>query len=104
MTNQLSTSMLFAGKLRTLREKKHLLQRQLASALEIDTPMYSRIERGERRAERGQVLLLAKLLNTDEKELLQQWLADKVYEVLAEEDDDGSVLNMVAENISGYGK
>ena len=45
--------MLFAGKLRTLREKKHLLQRQLASALEIDTPMYSRIERGERRAKRG---------------------------------------------------
>lgn len=39
----------FADKLKELREKKQLLQRQLASALEIDTPMYSRIERGERK-------------------------------------------------------
>lgn len=39
--------MLFANKLKELREEKQLLQRQLASALEIDTPMYSRIERGK---------------------------------------------------------
>ena len=52
--------MLFADKLKELREKKQLLQRQLASALEIDTPMYSRIERGERKAKREQVILLAK--------------------------------------------
>lgn len=40
--------MLFADKLKELREGKRLLQRQLASALEIDTPMYSRIERGKK--------------------------------------------------------
>lgn len=59
--------MLFADKLKELREKKQLLQRQLASALEIDTPMYSRIERGERKAKREQVVLLAKLLGANEK-------------------------------------
>lgn len=63
--------MLFADKLKELREGKQLLQRQLASALEIDTPMYSRIERGERKAKREQVILLAKLLGENEKELLQ---------------------------------
>jgi transcriptional regulator with XRE-family HTH domain len=47
-----------------------MLQRQLASALEMDTPMYSKMERGERLAKREQVVLIAKLLNTDEKELL----------------------------------
>ena len=78
--------MLFANKLKELREEKQLLQRQLASALEIDTPMYSRIERGERKAKREQVILLAKLLDANEKEFLQLWLADKVYDVLAEED------------------
>lgn len=35
--------MLFAVKIRQLREEKQLLQRELASALEIDTPMYSKI-------------------------------------------------------------
>ena len=73
--------MLFANKLKELREEKQLLQRQLASALEIDTPMYSRIERGERKAKREQVILLAKLLDANEKEFLQLWLADKVYDV-----------------------
>ena len=96
--------MLFADKLKELREKKQLLQRQLASALEIDTPMYSRIERGERKAKREQVILLAKLLGTNEKELLQLWLADKVYDVLAEEDCADGVINMVAEKIREYGK
>jgi transcriptional regulator with XRE-family HTH domain len=47
-----------------------MLQQQLASALEMDTPMYSKMERGERLAKREQVVLIAKLLNTDEKELL----------------------------------
>ncbi|MBF1601619.1 MAG: helix-turn-helix transcriptional regulator [Prevotella sp.] len=96
--------MLFADKLKELREKKQLLQRQLASALEIDTPMYSRIERGERKAKREQVILLAKLLGANEKDFLQLWLADKVYDVLAEEDCAVGVINMVAENIREYGK
>ena len=69
--------MLFANKLKELREEKQLLQRQLASALEIDTPMYSRIERGERKAKREQVILLAKLLDANEKEFLQLWLSNK---------------------------
>lgn len=97
--------MLFADKLKELREGERLLQRQLASTLEIDTPMYSRIERGERKAKREQVILLAKLLGANEKELLQLWLADKVYDVLAAEENcaDG-VINMIAENIRKYGK
>ena len=70
--------MLFADKIRQLREEKQLLQRQLASALEIDTPMYSKIERGDRPAKREQVVALAKILSTNETELLTLWLADKI--------------------------
>ncbi|MDY3070290.1 MAG: hypothetical protein SOR57_11725 [Parabacteroides sp.] len=36
---------------------KTALQRQLASFLEIDTPMFSKIERGDRRAKHTQVYL-----------------------------------------------
>lgn len=70
--------MLFADRIRQLREEKQLLQRQISSALEIDTPMYSKIERGERPAKREQVIALAKILSTNETELLTLWLADKI--------------------------
>ncbi len=38
--------MLFGNKIRELRDEQELLQHQLAAALEIDTPMFSKIERG----------------------------------------------------------
>ena len=77
--------MLFANKIRRLREEQQLLQRQLAAALEIDTPMYSKLERGDRPAKRTQVVALAKLLSTDETELLTLWLADKIIDVAKDE-------------------
>ena len=51
--------MLFGKKIRELRDENGVLQRQLASLLEIDTPMFSKIERGDRRAKREQVIKLA---------------------------------------------
>ena len=39
-----------------MRDKHGVLQRQLASLIEIDTPMFSKIERGDRRAKREQVI------------------------------------------------
>ena len=77
--------MLFADKIRQLREEKQLLQRQLASALEIDTPMYSKIERGDRPAKREQVIEIAKILNTEVNNLLTLWLADKILDVIENE-------------------
>ena len=40
-----------------------MLQRQLAAQLEIDTPMFCKIERGERRAKREHVIKLAEYLH-----------------------------------------
>ena len=77
--------MLFADKIKQLREEKQLFQRQLAEALEIDTPMYCKIERGSRPIKRTQVVALAKFLSIDETELLTLWLTDKVLEVLEDE-------------------
>ncbi len=77
--------MRFCDKLRELRESRVLLQRQLAASLEIDTPMYSKIERGERRAKREQVSLLGKLLETNTDDLLTLWLADLIYDLVKEE-------------------
>ena len=79
--------MLFGNKIRELRDEQKLLQRQLAAALEIDTPMFSKIERGDRRAKREQVVKLAELLHQDENEMLKLWLADKLIDAIGNEKD-----------------
>ena len=79
--------MLLGKRIKELREEQKLLQRQLAAILEIDTPMFSKIERGDRRAKRGQVITLAQQFKVDESELLTLWLADKVLDALKEGDD-----------------
>lgn len=79
--------MLFSNSIRTLRENRRLPQRELANALDIDVPLYSRIERGERPVKREQISVIAKVLNTDEQELLKLWLADQVSAVLGSESE-----------------
>ncbi len=77
--------MLFANKIRQLREEKGLLQRHISAALDMDNAMYCKIERGDRRAKREQVVQLAELLQTDQDELLSLWLADQITAVVADE-------------------
>jgi len=74
--------------IKEFREERDLLQRQLSAALEIDTPMYSIIERGERKAKRSQIPILAKLLEVNEKDLLTIWLADKVLDAVENDEDE----------------
>ena len=95
-------SNIFAEKIRQLREDKQLLQRQISAALEMDNALYCKIERGDRIARREQVIKLAALLDTDKEELLKLWLADKVYDIVGEEDTANDVLNIVARNIVDY--
>ena len=92
--------MLFADKIRSLREEKKMLQRELAAALSVDTPMYSRIERGERPIKREQIKILADILCADESELLKLWLADQVSALLnGEENIINDVLDIAKQSI-----
>ena len=79
--------MLSGNKIRSLRDEQGILQRQVAAYLEIDTPMFSKIERGDRRAKRSQVIQMATYFKVDEKEMLTLWLADKVLDALEDEDE-----------------
>jgi transcriptional regulator with XRE-family HTH domain len=92
-------NMLFAEKIKQLRDKREMPQRQLAAALEIDTATYCKIERGERRAKREHVIILANLFKTDQKELLNLWLADQVYSFVKDEENAEKILDIVHESI-----
>lgn len=76
---------LFGTKIRSLREASGILQRQVAYHLDIDSPMLSNVERGERKARREWIPKLAQLLKTNEDELLTAWLADRIQELVQDE-------------------
>ena len=78
--------MLLGNKIRALRDEQGVLQRQLAAYLEIDTPIFSKIERGDRRAKRSQIIMLAEYFHVDEKKMLTLWLTDKILDALKGED------------------
>ena len=94
--------MLFADRIKKLREQRQMPQRQLAAALEIDTATYCKIERGERRAKREQVSLLADLFETDKNSLLNLWLAEQIYSVVKDEENAEKVLEIVHESVIEY--
>ena len=77
--------MLLAQRIKIAREEKGLLQKQLASALDIDVPMYCRIERGDRQAKREQVIQLSRIFNIEQDELLSLWITDKINSVIVSE-------------------
>ena len=87
----------FGEQIKQLREQNQLLQRQLANALDMDTAMLSKIERGERKAKREHIPLLASLLQINEKELLTIWLADQIVQLVENEEQALQAIK-IAEN------
>ncbi len=77
--------MLFAQRIKKARIEKGLLQKELAIALNVDIPMYSRIERGDRLAKREQVIHLSDILDIEREELLSLWIADRVNAVIGDD-------------------
>jgi len=86
--------MIFGNRIRKLREKQGLLLRQLAAVLAVDTATISKIERGSRQAKKEHLPILAKILKTDVKELKTLWLADKLYEIVEDEEYGLSALKV----------
>ncbi len=91
----------FGSRIRQLREQQQILQRQVASLLEIDTPLYSKIERGERIARKEVAIRLAEIFKTDKDELLTLWLADQVFDVVKDESVADEALKSVSRKIKG---
>ena len=87
---------LFTQKIKAARVRSGLLQKQLASALNIDVPMYSRIERGDRQAKKEQVVLLSDILNIEREELLSLWIADKINAIIG---DDKNIADKALKTI-----
>lgn len=88
--------------LRESREKKGLLLRQVAALLDIDTAILSKIERGERKANKDQILKLADILDLNKDELLVHYLSEKIAYELKDEDVASKTLKVAEERIKYY--
>ena len=89
----------FAYRIKELREQHHLLQRQVAALLDIDTPLLSKIERGERMPKKEMVIKLSVVLKANKDELLTLWLADQLYNVIEGETLADEALKSVTKKL-----
>jgi HTH-type transcriptional regulator, competence development regulator len=89
----------FGERIRELRTKQNLLLRQLASQLDVDTSIISKVERGDRQLKKEQIPLLAQILKADVEELQTLWLADQLYNMVQGEPMADEALKSVTKKI-----
>ncbi|MDR2407131.1 MAG: helix-turn-helix transcriptional regulator [Bacteroidales bacterium] len=87
------------GIIKKMREEEKLPLRIVAAYLNIDQAILSKIERGQRRANREQIVKLAEFFKVDEEELLVMWLSDKVVYEVADENVALKALKVAEEKV-----
>lgn len=85
--------------MRKLREDQGLPLRKVAAELDIDQSLLSKIERGERTASKEQIIKIARIFKVDEKELLINYLSDRVLYDLKDEDLATDALKVAEKKI-----
>jgi transcriptional regulator with XRE-family HTH domain len=89
-------------KIRELREERGLLLRQVAATLEIDTATLSKMEREVKTLRKEHLQKLANIYEIDVVQLIAIWLADKLINILEDEEEEISkkALMIVIEQIT----
>ena len=95
----MTTKKTFGEYIKKLREEYKLPLRKVASVLDIDPSTLSKIERGERTANKEMLPLLAELFNENEKTLGLIFFSDKVAYQLIEEENPNEILKVAEEKI-----
>lgn len=79
---------------RTLRRKRNVLLRELASKLNIDSAMLSKMERGIRSFRKEDIEILSLFFKQGKKELYTMWLADKILKTTENENYKKEALKL----------
>jgi len=90
--------------IRKLREDQRLPLRKIAAELDIDQSILSKIERGERKATKELIIQIARIFNVNEKELLINYLSDRVLYDLKDEDLATDALKVAEKKIKYMAK
>ena len=86
--------------IRAKRESLGLLLRQVASYLDIDQAILSKIERNERKASKDVIIKLAEILELDKEDLLVQFISDRIAYEIANEECASKVLKAAEQKVN----
>ena len=86
--------------IRKLRKEKKLPLRTVAGYLAIDLAILSKIERGQRKPTREQVVKLSEYFKVKENDLLVAWLSDKLVYELEDEEVALQALQVAEEKVA----
>ncbi len=89
----------FGAFIRELRVGRNIPQRKVAAILDIDTSTLSKIERGERDANREMIKQIAEFFAIDQRKLLHSFLSDKIAKQLYIEPDSAEILHLAEEKV-----
>lgn len=87
------------NKLRKLREKNGLSLRKAAVQIDVDVAILSKMERGERKFSKELILKLANLYNANSDDLIIDFLSEKIYYELIDEEYGLQALKVAEEKI-----
>ena len=86
--------------IRQLREDKQLPLRTVAAFLDIDQAILSKMERGQRKPSREQVVKLAGYFKVKTNDLLITWLSDKLVNEVEDEEVALKALQLAEERVA----
>ena len=86
--------------IRAKRESLGLLLRQVASYLDIDQAILSKIERNERKPTKDNIIKLAEILKLNKEYLLVQFISERIAYEIADEDCASKVLKVAEQKIN----
>ena len=95
--------MTIGQRIRQLREESGMKQRELAAELDIGEGFLSKVENDQKLLKREDLKKLSKLFNVAQSDLETLWLANKVYDLIKDENQGLDALK-VAEEQAKYSK
>lgn len=91
--------MTLGQKIKQLREEAGMLQRQLASILEVGDGFLSKVESDSKPLKREHLKTLSNVFKTPYSELEALWIATKVYDLVKDEEEGLNALRVAEEQI-----
>lgn len=91
--------MTIGKRIRELRESSGLLQRELAAKLNIGEGFLSKVENDQKLLKRDDLMILSHIFNVDLSELETLWLANKLYDLIKNENNGLNALKVAEEQV-----
>jgi HTH-type transcriptional regulator, competence development regulator len=99
MSNKVFQMQTLGQLLKSKREAKGLLLRQVAAFLDIDQAILSKIEKGNRKPSRENIGKLAEILEVDREQLMVQFLSEKIAYEIADEECASQALRVAEKKV-----